>query len=60
MAEQLADVGDGNHAYIDTLQEARKVLVEEMQSTLLTIARDVKIQIEFNPAARRGIPPDRL
>jgi Ca-activated chloride channel family protein len=50
MAEQLADVGDGNHAYIDTLQEARKVLVEEMQSTLLTIARDVKIQIEFNPA----------
>ena len=50
MAEQLADVGDGNHAYIDTLREARKVLVEEMQSTLLTIARDVKIQIEFNPA----------
>jgi Ca-activated chloride channel family protein len=50
MAEQLADVGDGNHAYIDTLQEARKVLVQEMQSTLLTIAKDVKIQIEFNPA----------
>jgi len=50
MAERLADVGDGNHAYIDTLQEARKVLVQEMQSTLLTIARDVKIQIEFNPA----------
>ena len=51
LAEQLADVGDGNHAYIDTLQEGRKVLVEEMQSTLLTIARDVKIQVEFNPAA---------
>ncbi|HLM53278.1 MAG TPA: VWA domain-containing protein, partial [Pseudoxanthomonas sp.] len=50
MAERLADVGDGNHAYIDTLQEARKVLVEEMQSTLMTIARDVKIQVEFNPA----------
>jgi Ca-activated chloride channel family protein len=50
MAERLADVGDGNHAYIDTLQEGRKVLVEEMQSTLLTIARDVKIQVEFNPA----------
>lgn len=49
MAERLADVGDGNHAYIDTPQEARKVLVEEMQATLLTIARDVKIQIEFNP-----------
>jgi Ca-activated chloride channel family protein len=50
MAERLADVGDGNHAYIDSLQEARKVLVDEMQSTLLTIARDVKIQVEFNPA----------
>lgn len=50
LAERLADVGDGNHAYIDTPQEARKVLVEEMQSTLLTIARDVKIQVEFNPA----------
>ena len=50
LAERLADAGDGNHAYIDTLQEARKVLVEEMSSTLLTIAQDVKIQIEFNPA----------
>ena len=50
MAERLADVGDGNHSYIDTPQEASKVLVDEMQSTLLTIARDVKIQIEFNPA----------
>lgn len=50
LAEKLADVGDGNHAYIDTLQEGRKVLVDEMQSTLLTIARDVKIQVEFNPA----------
>lgn len=50
LAERLADVGDGNHAYIDSLQEARKVLVEEMGSTLLTIAKDVKIQIEFNPA----------
>lgn len=51
MAERLADVGDGNHAYIDTVREARKVLADEMQATLLTIARDVKIQIEFNPAA---------
>jgi Ca-activated chloride channel family protein len=50
MAERLADAGDGNHTYIDTPQEARKVLVEQMQSTLLTIARDVKVQIEFNPA----------
>jgi Ca-activated chloride channel family protein len=50
VAEQLADVGNGNHAYIDSLQEARKVLVEELGSTLLTIAKDVKIQVEFNPA----------
>ncbi len=50
MAEQLADIGDGNHAYIDTLNEARKVFVEEMGATLLTIAKDVKIQMEFNPA----------
>jgi Ca-activated chloride channel family protein len=49
LAEQLADVGNGNHAYIDSLAEAQKVLVEEMSSTMLTIAKDVKIQIEFNP-----------
>lgn len=48
--EQLADVGNGNAAYIDGIREAQKVLVDEMQSTLLTIAKDVKIQIEFNPA----------
>jgi Ca-activated chloride channel homolog len=51
LMEQLADVGNGNAAYIDSLQEAQKVLVNEMQSTLLTIAADVKIQVEFNPAA---------
>ncbi|MBB1088999.1 VWA domain-containing protein [Lysobacter sp. SG-8] len=50
MAEQLANVGNGNHAYIDNVHEARKVLVEEMGSTLMTIASDVKIQVEFNPA----------
>ena len=50
LMEQLADVGNGNAAYIDSLSEARKVLVEEMQSTLFTIAKDVKIQVEFNPA----------
>lgn len=49
MAEQLADVGNGNHAYIDNLNEGRKVLVEEMSSTMMTIAQDVKIQVEFNP-----------
>jgi Ca-activated chloride channel family protein len=48
--EKLADRGNGNYAYIDSLAEARKVLVQEMGSTLVTIAKDVKIQIEFNPA----------
>jgi len=48
--EKLADKGNGNYAYIDTLQEARKVLVEQMSGTLITIAKDVKIQVEFNPA----------
>jgi Ca-activated chloride channel family protein len=48
--EQLADKGDGNYAYIDTLHEARKVLVEQAGGTLVTIAKDVKIQVEFNPA----------
>jgi len=49
LMEQLADVGNGNAAYIDSLKEAQKVLVDEMQSTLLTVARDVKLQVEFNP-----------
>jgi Ca-activated chloride channel homolog len=48
--EKLADKGNGNYAYIDTMNEARKVLVEEMSGTLLTVAKDVKIQVEFNPA----------
>jgi Ca-activated chloride channel homolog len=46
----LADKGNGNYAYVDTLSEARKVLVQEMGATLFTIAKDVKLQIEFNPA----------
>jgi len=49
MAERLADAGNGNHAYVDSVAEGRRVLVEEMSSTLLTIAQDVKIQLEFNP-----------
>lgn len=48
--QSLAQNGNGNAAYIDTLNEARKVLVDEAASTLLTIAKDVKIQVEFNPA----------
>lgn len=50
MLEGLADAGDGNYAYIDGVSEARKVLVEELASTLFTIAQDVKAQVEFNPA----------
>lgn len=49
LMERLTNKGNGNAAYIDSLMEARKVLVEELSSTLLTIAKDVKIQIEFNP-----------
>ena len=48
--EKLADEGNGNYAYIDGRAEARKVLVDQVQGTLVTIAKDVKIQVEFNPA----------
>ena len=50
LMQELAQIGNGNAAYIDTLNEARKVLVEEIGATLNMIAKDVKIQIEFNPA----------
>jgi Ca-activated chloride channel family protein len=52
--EKLADKGNGNYAYIDSLSEGRKVLVEQMGATLFTIAKDVKIQVEFNPARVAG------
>ena len=48
--EKIADHGNGNYAYIDTALEARKVLVDEVGSTLVTVAKDVKLQVEFNPA----------
>ena len=48
--EALADNGNGNYSYIDSVDEARRVLVEEMGGTLFTIAKDVKIQVEFNPS----------
>jgi Ca-activated chloride channel homolog len=47
--QKLADKGNGNHSYIDNLEEARKVLVNEFGGTLFTIAKDVKLQVEFNP-----------
>lgn len=52
--QQLANKGNGNHAYIDGLSEARKVLVNEFGGTLFTIAKDVKLQVEFNPAKVQG------
>ena len=48
--EMLADRGNGNYGYVDNLSEAQKLLVEQMSGTLITIAKDVKIQVEFNPA----------
>ncbi|HDS8438110.1 TPA: VWA domain-containing protein [Escherichia coli] len=50
MMVRIADVGNGNYSYIDTLSEAQKVLNSEMRQTLITVAKDVKAQIEFNPA----------
>ncbi|MDO4433669.1 MAG: VWA domain-containing protein [Alysiella sp.] len=50
LMEQLADAGDGNYSYIDNHNEAKKVLQRQLSSTLATVAQDVKIQVEFNPA----------
>ena len=58
--EALADKGNGHYAYVDDIMEARKVFVQEMGATLVTIAKDAKIQVEFNPGAGRGVPPHRL
>ncbi len=52
--QKLADKGNGNHAYIDGISEAKKVLVNEFAGTMFTIAKDVKLQIEFNPAKVKG------
>ena len=52
--EALADHGDGNYSYLDSVFEAKKVLVDEMGATLITVAKDVKIQVEFNPAKVKG------
>lgn len=52
--EALADNGDGNYSYLDSIFEAKRVLVDEMGGTLITVAKDVKIQVEFNPAYVAG------
>ena len=54
MMEKLADKGNGNYAYIDSAEEARKALGAQVAGTLYTIAKDVKIQVEFNPAQVAG------
>ena len=58
--EKLADKGNGNYAYIDSLPRRARCWSSEVGGTLVTIAKDVKIQVEFNPAQGRGVPPDRL
>ena len=58
--ELLADKGNGHYAYLDSLQEARRVLVREGGATLETVAKDVKLQIEFNPTPGRGLQAHRL
>ena len=52
--EALADHGNGNYSYIDSIAEARKVLIQEIGGTLFTVARDVKLQVDFNPALIKG------
>lgn len=52
--ESMADNGNGNYAYVDSIDEARKVLITEAGGTLATVAKDVKLQVEFNPAAVKG------
>ena len=52
--EMLADKGNGNYSYLDSIQEARRVLIKEAGATLVTVAKDVKLQIEFNPSRVAG------
>ena len=58
--EQLADQGDGFYAYVDTEDEAERLFEDELTSTLLTIAKDAKIQVEFDAGGRRRVPADRV
>jgi Ca-activated chloride channel family protein len=50
LMEQIADVGNGNYGYVDSLKEAKRLLVDQLDATIQTIAKDVKVQVEFNPA----------
>ena len=48
LMEQIADVGNGNYGYVDSIKEAKRLLIDQLSGTIQTIAKDVKIQIEFN------------
>ena len=56
----MAAKGNGNYGYIDTREEANKLLAEQLNGTLIPIAQEVKIQVEFNPAAVGAYPAHRL
>ncbi|MBK9241268.1 MAG: hypothetical protein IPL75_13635 [Acidobacteria bacterium] len=58
--EQMANKGNGHYVYLDSLQEARRVLLHETDSTLETVAKDVKFQVEFNPRNGRVVEAHRL
>ena len=60
LLEQLADKGDGNYYYVDTYEEARRVLVDDLVSTLQVIALNAKIQVDFNPDVVTALPADRV
>ena len=58
--EQLANNGNGSYAYVDNLNEAKRVFVENLTGTLQVIAKDAKVQVDFNPSDCQSFPPDRL
>ena len=58
--EEMADHGNGQYNYIDNILEAQKVFIQELGGTLYTVAKDVKIQVEFNPARVQGVPAARV
>ena len=60
LLEQLADRGDGSYAYIDDMDEARRLFVEELTASLQVIAYDAKVQVDFNPDVVVQLPLDRL
>ena len=60
LLEQLANQGDGFYAYVNVLDEARRLFTEDLTGTLQTVALDARAQVEFDPRRGRGVPPRRL